>query len=178
MTNFSINDSILISTKNLLGISDDCDVFDQNILININSAILSLRQIGVGPESGFFVFGKDETFLDLLGKDFKDAGAVSMYLFCKTKLGFDSPSSVAYKEFLKEQIKEIEWRLVIENDLDPSTVASSDPDNLEIDYRKLKNLPKINNQTLIDNYNEIDPLSPKTEIPDDKIINIWTETKK
>ena len=41
--------SILKSTKNILGIADDYDVFDLQIMTHINSAFSTLTQLGVGP---------------------------------------------------------------------------------------------------------------------------------
>lgn len=104
-------DSILLSVKSLLGISSEDTSFDLDCIININSAIMILTQLGVGPENGFEIKGAEETYSDFLG-DPNPYSGVKMYLFLKTKLGFDSqttPSAVL--EVYKEQIRELEWRM-------------------------------------------------------------------
>lgn len=110
-----INESILLSVKKLLGIEPDYTQFDIDIIMNINAALQTLMQIGVGPETGFFITGDSETYKDYLGDDSK-LQMVRMYLFYKTKLGFDPPTNASVLESLKEMIKETEWRLNIQVD--------------------------------------------------------------
>ena len=44
-----MGESILTSTKKLLGIEDDDTSFDLDVLIHINTALAILNQLGVGP---------------------------------------------------------------------------------------------------------------------------------
>ena len=46
-------DSILTSIKKLLGIAEEYEHFDPDIVMYINSAFSVLTQLGVGPEEGF-----------------------------------------------------------------------------------------------------------------------------
>ena len=64
-----MEDSIFESIKSLLGPDASYDVFDQDILIHINTAIAVLAQLGVGSSSGFVVTGPEETWRDFLGDD-------------------------------------------------------------------------------------------------------------
>ena len=48
-------DSILTSIKKLLGITEEYEHFDQDIIIHINTALMILTQLGVGPSEGFFI---------------------------------------------------------------------------------------------------------------------------
>lgn len=109
-------DSILNSVKKLLGLDPSVKDFDLDIMMNINSAISTLRQIGVGPEEGFMITSENETFEEYLGPDSKETNQVKMYLFYKTRLGFDPPSSSSVMECIKEMIREAEWRLNIQVD--------------------------------------------------------------
>lgn len=111
-----MHDSILTSVKKLLGIEEDFVQFDLDIMININAAISTLSQIGVGPKHGFIVTSKTDTFEDFLGYNNKLVSMVKMYLFYKTRLGFDPPTSSAVLECLKQMIQETEWRLNVEVD--------------------------------------------------------------
>jgi len=102
--------SILISIKKLLGIDKDYVQFDQDIIININSALMSLTQLGVGPPSGFKIHGEEETWNDFIGERI-DLESVKTYIYLKVRLTFDPPQSSYLIENIKEQLKEIEWRL-------------------------------------------------------------------
>lgn len=105
------NNSILTSVKKLLGIEEDYTEFDQDIIMNINAAIATLSQIGVGPSDGFIVTSKEDTYQDFLDDDNQKTSFIKMYLYFKTRLGFDPPSSSAVMETIKQSIQEIEWRL-------------------------------------------------------------------
>ena len=48
-------DSILTSIKKLLGIAQECTDFDMDLIIHINSVLMILTQLGVGPENGFTI---------------------------------------------------------------------------------------------------------------------------
>lgn len=110
------NESILVSTKKLLG-AEELNEFDEDIIMNINSAIFILTQLGVGPETGFTVTSAEDTYEDYLGKDSPAIPQVKMYIYYKTKLGFDPPASSAVMECIKEMIKESEYRLQVMCDL-------------------------------------------------------------
>lgn len=102
--------SIFNSIKALLGPDADYDVFDQDILIFINSALSTLTQLGIGPANGFRITGDTETWSDLLG-DAQDLDSVKQYIFMKVKIAFDPPSSSSVLSAYQESCKELEWRL-------------------------------------------------------------------
>lgn len=105
-------ESILNSVKKLLGIDECSKEFDLDIMMNINAAIATLTQLGVGPPEGFIVTSKDDTYEDFIGDD-QRFEHLKMYLYYKTKLGFDPPASTSVLECMKEMIKECEFRLNI-----------------------------------------------------------------
>lgn len=106
--------SILTTVKKLLGIAEEYTQFDTDIIVNINSALVTLAQIGIGPTRGFTITGKEETFEDFLGDSFDPLfNNVQMYLYLKTKIIFDPPTSSYVLESYKEQLKELEFRLNI-----------------------------------------------------------------
>lgn len=102
--------SILTSIKKLLGLMEDYTEFDSDITMCINSAIGILTQCGVGPVEGFRVTSKDETWEQFIGNDPRFE-MIRTYIFLKTKIIFDPPTSSAVLECYKEQIKEYEIRL-------------------------------------------------------------------
>lgn len=110
-------DSILRSIKKLLGIMDEYSVFDQDIVMHINSIFFVLTQLGVGPAEGFTI--QDET---AVWDDFIPCGAeleaVKSYVYLKVRMLFDPPQSSALSEAINRQISEFEWRLNVA--VDPS----------------------------------------------------------
>ncbi len=105
-------ESILNSIKKLLGIAEDYDYFDSDIIMHINSVFTTLTQLGVGPEDGFSINDEAEKWEDFLPEE-RMIHSVKSYMFMKVKLMFDPPLSSAVIEYTKEQIREMEWRLQI-----------------------------------------------------------------
>jgi hypothetical protein len=62
-----MTESILNGTKKLLGIKEDYDAFDLDILMHINSVLSTLQQLGVGPSEGYVVYDEEATWGDYLG---------------------------------------------------------------------------------------------------------------
>lgn len=113
-----MEESIFESIKALLGPDASYDVFDQDILIHINTAIATLTQLGVGPAKGLFVTGPEQTWEDLIGKDDGILNMVRTYIFMKVKLAFDPPANGSVLNAYKEACQEYEWRLNVA--VDPS----------------------------------------------------------
>lgn len=119
-----IMNSILNSVKAQLPVPLDSTDFDAEIMMHINSAIMTLRQLGIGPEKGFMVISSEQTYDDYLGEDSLETPMVRMYLFKKTKLGWDSSSSSSYFiNLLKDEIAELEWRLSVQVDYAKNTLG-------------------------------------------------------
>lgn len=109
-------ESILLSIKKLLGISNEYEVFDADLIMHINTALMVLTQIGVGPSTGFYIVDSSETWTDFLGEDLHRLGAVKSYVYMKVKLLFDPPSSSSVIESTNKIIDEMEWRLHVATD--------------------------------------------------------------
>ena len=115
-----MNESILTSIKKMLGITEEYTHFDQDIIIHINTVLMILHQLGVGPESGFVITDSYETWGDFLA-DNKDIEAVKTYVYLKVRLLFDPPLSSAVTESINRSINELEWRLNIAVDKTEAT---------------------------------------------------------
>ena len=48
-------ESILTSIKKMLGITEDYEHFDSDLIMHINSVFSILTQLGVGPSEGFSI---------------------------------------------------------------------------------------------------------------------------
>lgn len=105
---------ILYTIKKMLGVPMTDSPFDMEIIVGINSAIMVLNQLGIGPQ-GFVVTGVTETWSDLL-EDFSDLEAVKSYIYIRTRLVFDPPTNSFLVNALQDQMKEYEWRLSIRKD--------------------------------------------------------------
>ena len=106
----SDTNSILISIKKLLGITKEQIQFDVDLVIHINSALMELTQIGVGPPNGFSISDSTQTWSDFVG-DVKKLEAVKSYVYLKVRLLFDPPSTSAVLENMKQMLNEYLWRL-------------------------------------------------------------------
>ena len=59
-------ESILESVKKTLGILDDYDHFDPEIIQAINTAFFTLNQLGIGPEEPFTIKDNYATWTDFM----------------------------------------------------------------------------------------------------------------
>lgn len=105
--------SILDSIKKMLGIDASYTIFDQDIIMHINTVFMILNQLGVGPFEGFSIEDNKKIWKDYLDDNTK-LESVKSYIYLKVKLLFDPPLSTAVIEAIKQQINELEWRLNVE----------------------------------------------------------------
>ena len=104
-------ESILTSIKKMLGIPEEYDHFDPDLIMHINSVLSILTQIGVGPSEGFRIEDDLATWGDFLD-DNTDYEAVKSYVHLRVKLLFDTSTlSSAVIESMNRIISELEWRL-------------------------------------------------------------------
>lgn len=111
-------ESILMSIKKLLGISDDESYFDSDIIMHINSVFVTLNQLGVGPNKSFNIIDDNATWYDFTEYD-TDLNNVKTYIYLKVRLLFDPPSNSSVLSAMERQISELEWRLNVGADLKP-----------------------------------------------------------
>ena len=113
-------ESILTSIKKMLGIDEEYTHFDADIIMHINSVLMILTQLGVGPAEGFMIEDDASTWVDFIPEaNAAQLHAVKSYIFMKVKLIFDPPLSSAVIESYNRQIAEFEWRLNVA--VDPKT---------------------------------------------------------
>lgn len=103
-------DSILDSTKKILGLSSDYTPFDLDIITHINSTFSILDQLGIGPIDGFVIEDNDPTWDDYPIPS-NQLSLVKTYVFLKVRMLFDPPATSYLIEAMNNQIREHEWRL-------------------------------------------------------------------
>lgn len=104
-----MEESILKSTKKILGIDSEYTPFDLDIITHINTAFSLLNQLGVGSE---FFFIEDDT---AVWSDFivppNQLHMVKTYVYLKVRILFDPPATSFLIQAANDQLKEHEWRL-------------------------------------------------------------------
>jgi hypothetical protein len=104
--------SILKSTKKMLGLEPDDTSFDLDIVIHINAAFSVLHDLGVGPELGFVIEDDgSDVWDDFQVADPVKASKIKTSVYLRTRLAFDPPTQSFLIDAIKEQIREAEWRL-------------------------------------------------------------------
>ena len=87
-----------------------CTHFDKEIIIHINSALVSLTQLGVGPSEGFSIKDESAVWTDFI-PNINRVETVKSFVHLKVKLLFDPPTNSAILESIKESIRELEFRI-------------------------------------------------------------------
>ena len=108
-----MNDSILDTIKQLLGIQSEYTAFDTDIIVHIHSAFMVLNQLGVGPTECFSIDGSGEEWAEFVDESI-DLEAVKTYIYLKVGTIFDPQSSSVVMESMNKNISELEWRLNVQ----------------------------------------------------------------
>lgn len=125
--------SILISTKKILGIAGDYDAFDLDVITHINSTFSTLTQLGVGPAGGFMIEDAEAKWEDFIDPADFQYNSVKSYVFLRVRQLFDPPSTSYLISAVERQISELEWRLNVHReetgwtDPDPDLRVIEDP---------------------------------------------------
>lgn len=112
-------ESILDTIKQMLGIPSTDTAFDNDILVNINSAFMVLHQLGVGPElAPYSIEDNTPIWTDFL-TDTVYYSVVKTYIYLKVKVVFDPPGTSFLLDAMQRQIQELEWRLSVQVPIPP-----------------------------------------------------------
>lgn len=109
-------ESILTSVKKMLGIQEDYEHFDDDIIMHINSTFLILNQLGVGPEDPFVVQDKMDAWDDFVSEG--QIELVKSYTYMRVRLMFDPPTSGFLLDSINKQIAEFEFRMNVQAEKD------------------------------------------------------------
>lgn len=109
-----MENSILKSTKKMLGLAEDYTAFDHDVVVHINSVFADLEQMGIGPTGGYEIDdqGTEEwSAFVTTGVPWSQLKSVRSYVFLRVKHLFDPPTVGYLKDAAEEQIRKAEWRL-------------------------------------------------------------------
>ena len=101
--------SILTSTKKMLGIEEGYTHFDPDIIMHINTVFFTLNQLGVGPDKPFMIEDKHTDWDEFINDG--DIETVKTYMYLKVRSYFDPPQNGPHINAMNEQIKELECRM-------------------------------------------------------------------
>jgi len=107
------SESILISIKKMLGLEVDYSPFDTDIIVYINSAFMTLTQLGIGPKEGFVINDYNDTWSQFLTNK-AILGSVKDYVYRYVKIAFDPPSNSFVMDAMRKQLDELGWRLNVQ----------------------------------------------------------------
>lgn len=108
-----MTESILNSTKHALGLTDEYTVFDDVVILHINTAFSEFTQLGVGPKEGYFITDADNVWTEFLGES-KRLELTKTCLYMKVKLIFDPPETSFAIDAINKVIERLEWRMNFE----------------------------------------------------------------
>lgn len=108
---------ILYDVRTACGLNWDDDAFDNELIILTNTYLFRAAQIGVGKR-GFSISGDSERWSDFANHDFENYEALKVYVGLSVRTKFDPPENGTVMAEMQNTIREMEWCLYIEADID------------------------------------------------------------
>lgn len=110
---FDYTKTILSDIKSMLSVEYG-DSFDKEILLFINSAVMEVYQLGCCTYQNEVT--EDTTWDDILSTDDMKMSVsfVKKYIYIRTKLSFDPPTSGFYTTALEKELDELKYRLIVQ----------------------------------------------------------------
>lgn len=117
--------SILNSVKKYLGPDAEVTVFDPDLIMQINSAMATLEQLGIETAEPFFITDDTETWDDYFSQVITETDGyttnitplnkmwIKSYIYASVRIAFDPPSSSFALQALKEIRDELTWRISV-----------------------------------------------------------------
>lgn len=102
--------SILKTVRQRIGPSAQYDVFDNDLIMDINAAFSRLCQIGVGPETPYHITGEENTWDEFMTEGYQEE--IKQYICLKVRMIFDTPQSSSMANAIQEQLNMLEWTLM------------------------------------------------------------------
>lgn len=119
-------DSILDTIKAMLGIPSTDTAFDTDIIVNINSALMVLNQLGIGTENVFTIEDTSAVWADFMTET-ELYPAAKTYIYLSVRLAFDPPATSFHIEAINRQLAELAWRLTVQVPIPPDPVVPEEP---------------------------------------------------
>lgn len=109
-----MEENILNSIKEVVGINSCDKAFDTDIKLHINTSFSTLFQLGIGEKVPYRLDDVHSTWESMFS-DYNDLlPFIKEYTFLKVKLLFDPPTHSSILDALKKEINEIEYRIIMQ----------------------------------------------------------------
>ena len=108
-----MDNGILNSVKKMIGIMPEYTDYDDTIIMHINSILMNLNTMGIGPDNYFSISDNTATWDDFITGNSENLEAIKTYVGIKVRLIFDPPSNSFVVDSLSKQLAEIEYRLYV-----------------------------------------------------------------
>lgn len=99
--------TILSDVKKVLGIAPEFDDFDIDILLHVNSAVMTAEQLGVNHSSTEI---NAQTSWDYF-TDVLNVSALRTWLCLMVRLAFDPPATSFQTNAIEKQLEQLSWRI-------------------------------------------------------------------
>lgn len=103
-------DSILNTIKTMLDVPEGCFDYDTRLVRHINTALMRLSQIGVGPTRPVRIADDSGTWDELFLEAEDLEGAID-YIYLEVKKVFDPPTSSFVLDAMQKASDKLEWCL-------------------------------------------------------------------
>ncbi len=105
-----MDQSILTSTKKVLGLDVSYTAFDEDIMMHINSAFGTLNQLGVGLVAGYSIEDDTANWTDYIA-DGPMLSVIKTYVYLRVRMLFDPPTTSYLLAAMQTQLDELTWRI-------------------------------------------------------------------
>lgn len=125
-----MEESVLLSTKKILGISPSDESFDLDVMTHINSAFSILDQAGMPVDQ--FLENPDQTWADVYPmQSYEQLSLIKTCVYLQVRLLFDPPATSFHIAAAQEQIREHIWRLNVRRE--ETEYVDPDPPGVVLD---------------------------------------------
>lgn len=131
-----MEESILTSTKKILGLPEDHTEFDLDVITHINSVFSDLTQLGVGPVGGFDIQDATPDWTSYIADDSVLLNMIKTYMYLRVRHLHDPPTTSFVLSALEKQIEKMEWRINVHREstewVDPNPAPTANDELQEL----------------------------------------------
>lgn len=121
-------DNILVSVKASLGLPANYAPFDAEIIMDINTVLGIVNQLGIGVDGYEIDDEHPGSWDDFLAGEITSGismNEVKTYVVKRVQMLFDPPTSGILMDAMKENLRELEWRIYVKRETPPVPVEET-----------------------------------------------------
>ena len=107
-----MEESILYTIKNMVGLEPDYDVFDKHLIVLINSAFFELYQLGIHTDFIYSITDETQTWDDF--GQYECMEAIKEFIYLTVLKKFDTPNSSVLLGSIDKSLEDLRFRLMVE----------------------------------------------------------------